>query len=55
MAQRELAECTFKPRLASKSPSQQQQRQTPSGYEDSVNRMRMAIQEKQRQKEALDK
>lgn len=41
----EVAECTFKPRIQSKSPVEMKRRDKtppPSGYEDTVNRMRMA-------------
>jgi len=53
--QKLLAECTFKPRITSKSPAQQRSSVSPCGYDDTVNRMRMATQEKLRKKEAFEK
>ena len=49
---RELKECTFKPKLLAKSPLTEKKKQavdseyytqrTPVGYEDNINRIRMA-------------
>ncbi len=62
---KELKECTFQPKLLSKSPLTERKRQaveseyytqrTPVGYEDNINRIRMANQEKQRKKEQIEK